>query len=76
MKHWCRENDVELLPWPGNSPDMNPIDGLWSILKDEIHKFPLTTKTALIERLIHVWFHSVKISTYAETDMPKRIKAL
>lgn len=23
-------------PWPGNFPDMNPIENLWSLLKDEI----------------------------------------
>ena len=79
VKMWCRENDVKLLPWPGNSPDMNPIEELWSILKNEIHKVPLTTKHALIERLIYVWFHNDKIKNFCRTlitDMPKRVKAL
>lgn len=79
VKNWCQENGVELLPWPGNSPDMNPIESLWCILKDEIHSVPVTTKTDLIERLINVWFHSDRIKNLCRTlitDMPKRVKAL
>lgn len=27
------ENEISVLPWPGNSPDMNPIENLWAIVK-------------------------------------------
>lgn len=79
VKTWCRQNNVQLLSWAGNSPDMNPIEGLWDELKDEIHQVPITNKTQLIERLIHVWFHSEKIRELCESyicGMPKRIQAL
>lgn len=79
VKKWFQENDVTVLPWPGNSPDMNPIESLWARLKDEIHQVPITNKTQLIERLILVWFHSPNIREFCISNirqMPKRVKAL
>jgi hypothetical protein len=76
---WFRKNKINVLKWPGNSPDMNPIENLWEVLKNEIHSEPITTKIELIERLIHVWFHSTKIRTLCRDlieSMPRRIDAL
>lgn len=76
---WLRQNKIQVLDWPGNSPDMNPIETLWDILKDEIHSEPITTKTKLIEKLIQSWFHSPRILEMTKKlirGMPKRIQAL
>ncbi|CAI9598044.1 unnamed protein product, partial [Staurois parvus] len=30
---WFNDKKIPLLPWLGNSPDLNPIENLWSRLK-------------------------------------------
>ena len=58
---------------------MNPIENLWELLKEEIYLVPITTKIALIECLIHVWFHLEKIKNHDKDvieSMPRRVEAL
>lgn len=45
------DHGIEVLPWPGNSPAMNPIDNLWAILKSQTKKKTITNKQELIEEL-------------------------
>ena len=39
------KKNIKMLDWPGNSPDLNPNENLWTILKDKIaNKYPTSTK--------------------------------
>lgn len=76
---FLNDSHIPTLPWPGNSPDMNPIENLWAILKREMRKEHITTKNQLIETLIRVWHRSADIQSSCETlvhSMPKRIKSI
>lgn len=75
------------MEWPPNSPDMNPIEHLWEVLKLELHRrYPDTCslkgspefiKTTLQQRLHEVWWDiGVDILNSLVENMPERVNAL
>ena len=48
---------MEVLERFGNSPDLKPIENLWSIVKNRLKKQYCTTKMKLIQSVLHKCFH-------------------
>lgn len=59
-KQWFTENNIALLGWPGNSPDLNPIEHLWYRLKNLVRMRRPSNKRELIEAIIASWHHTIK----------------
>jgi hypothetical protein len=54
---YYHENNVQMLDWPPQSPDLNPIEQVWGIMKQKLYtekSFP-TSKTDLIARFFKIW---------------------
>ena len=47
--------------------NLNPIENLWSIVKDRLRKMDCTTKIKLIEAVVHVWLHDEEIKKNCKT---------
>lgn len=78
VKKWMTDHQLELLPWPAQSPDLNPIENLWMHIGTLVAKDKPTTKRQLIELIIQSWFRVVKpelLTTLVES-MPRRIEAV
>lgn len=40
VKKWLEDNNWEVLPWPAQSPDLNPIENLWYQVKCALSRYP------------------------------------
>jgi len=69
------EAKIPLLPWPGNSPDSNPIENLWHIAKQRLQLVTTITKEQLISEVTRIW-NDPELKDICLTlikSMPKRI---
>ncbi|CAH1993541.1 unnamed protein product, partial [Acanthoscelides obtectus] len=73
------EKKVDILDWPGNSPDMNPIENVWEFLKSEVTMKAPTTKQELINILNDTWKHNPELKIKIQnciSSMPRRVEAV
>jgi len=75
---WLGRNHVATLPWPAQSPDLNPIEHLWATLKRRVNSGPApATVDKLWERLKATWWciDPAECRDLVES-MPRRIEAV
>ena len=57
-KEWIKKNKVkEILDWPPNSPDLNPIENVWGIIKRELQKENISKRSILINRIKEIYIN-------------------
>ena len=57
IKSYMSSKHISLLPWPAQSPDLNPIENLWAILKKKLRtqdRYP-SNVDALYNQLSTIW---------------------
>lgn len=77
VKQWLRENKIAEIEWPGNSPDLNPIENVWSLMKRRLKGEDSSTVMRLRESVLKLW-RDIDISYFEKLaySMPKRIQAV
>lgn len=79
VQNWLSEQPFSVLEWPAQSPDLNPIENLWAILKRKLNQYdrPPNGMLQLWERVEEVW-NAISKETCENLvkTMPKRIQSV
>ena len=70
-----KQMKIKVLDWAPKSPDLNPVEILWSILDKNLASKPIYSKLALQDRLQQEWNNIDKSLCLKLIDsMPERIQ--
>lgn len=74
-RDWFAGQGVRLMEWPGNSPDLNPIENVWRIMKGKVSLRRPRTLLELQHAIRQVWTLEVtrELCEKCITSMPRRI---
>ena len=76
LQHTSLHNGVQLLDWPAQSPDLNPIEHLWNEVDRRLKKLPvrISGKEDLWDKIQGIWNEiEVDVCTNLIESMPRRI---
>lgn len=76
---WLEENQIVHLPWPAQSPDLNPIENIWDELERRVRgRIPLPTSEAELFSFLEEEWYNIDESVYHKlvSSMPDRLYAV
>jgi transposase len=76
---WRQAHGIRRLPWPAQSPDLNPIEHLWDHLDRQVRKrTPQPTSSAAMAEALQDEWGKIPLSVVRKliSSMPKRIQAV
>ena len=79
VKDIIRVNGWTMIDWPGNSPDLNPIENLWNFIKDKLEELYLTNLPDLKREILKYWVMVLNDTDYCQkvvASMPRRLQAV
>ena len=77
LQNKSNQGHIEAFEFPAQSPDLNPIENLWKILKDQMKNVKTANLDDLFHKLTEIW-NGIDVSylyTLVES-MPRRCKAV
>lgn len=77
VKEYFKENKINQLEWVPQSPDLNPIEHLWDIVKRELRKTQTSSKIMLKSQILETWNNMPsELLQKLVHSMPRRLEAV
>ena len=78
VTQFLKAQKINILDWPGNSPDLNPFQNLWTILKNKVSERQPNNAKMLEEGIKEVWVRDISPSYFRNLveSMPRRLEAV
>ena len=79
VKTWLASSNITVLaPWPGSSPDLNPIEHCWAMVQRKVADMRPASAAELEEKLKMVWVQQISQAYCCRLieSMPARIQAV
>jgi transposase len=73
---WLKNEAINIFEWPGNSPDLNPIENAWRVMKSRLKQSTLSNIEDLKKEIIRVWISEMSPEYFKKLSysMPKRLE--
>ena len=78
IKTFLEANNIKTIDWPGNSPDLNPIENCWAHMKNMLAKKDIGSVPKLTAAILEVWLNDLtpEYLKKLSDSMPDRLKAV
>ncbi len=78
IKEFLKDKPFEVIDWPGNSPDLNPIKIDLNFMKNKLTTEDISSVPKLRENLLKMWKQDISRDYLASlsNSMPRRIEAV
>lgn len=77
VKQWLRDQNIAVMDWPAQSPDLNPIENLWADVKRGLKDRKAKNSVELFQNIEEIW-RNIPLSRCRSLveSIPKRMTAV